>query len=365
MNLGEAIDVINAALELDRAHGVQNKIQEVLNAISNMASNPQDSNFQTELAANLKGAGTSIKSAAAELSPAEHERLRKLGALNYFDPSLLDQIVNWINSNPSTPAVARDSIQEMVNERSSVLEAFASTKKLAMRLGWAADIDHDKIAEIGFTIPLAIFENRFDNFIKELEFLKRFVGSVYEAQGQDGSDIEVASLSTTDPLILLAVSLYVAKTVGQTITWALGSWKSVEEIREIRSKVANIKAFSPEEVAVYDHKITDQISAEIKTEAARLVAGMKEGVRKNELENAFNIYLRQLLARIERGMTVEIKLLEAPEGTEDASEEEKAEFAALSDMLAFPKPSGEPVLKLTDEATQPKASKAKPAADAA
>lgn len=90
---------------------------------------------------------------------------------------------------------------------------------------------------------------------------------------------------------------------------------------------------------------------------------MKEKERKNELESAFNIYLRQLLERIERSMTIEIRLLKAPEGSEDATEEEKVEFASISETLSFPKPSGDPVLALTDGSAAQAVSKTKPASD--
>ncbi|MEG3146793.1 hypothetical protein U1839_19245 [Sphingomonas sp. RT2P30] len=364
MNLGVAIEVITYALELEKAGRIQDRLQEVLNAIGGMASNPQDPSQQTALASNLEALDVSISKVTADLSPAEHERLRLLGARNFFDRSLYEQIVASVNSNPTTPAVARDFIQEIVNSRNGLLDDLRATKALSERLAWATDVNHDKIAELGFTIPRNIFENRFDNFIKELEFLKRFVSSVYETLGEDGSDIEVSSLSTTDPLILLGVSFFVAKRVGQTVTWALSSWKSVEEIREIRSRAAGLKSFSEAEIGkIFDGKIKDQISAEIKAEAARLVSGMKEKERKNELESAFNIYLRQLLERIERGMTVEIRLLQAPEGKEDATEEEKAAFSSISETLSFPKPSGDPVLALTDGSDAQSASKTKPPSD--
>lgn len=252
---------------------MQDRLQEVLNAIGGMASNPQDPSQQTALASNLDAFDASVSKAAEDFSPAELERLRLLGSRNFFDRSLYEQILASVNSNPTTPAVARDFIQEIVNSRNGLLDDFRATKALSERLGWTTDVNHDKIAELGFTIPRNIFDNRFDNFIKELDFLKRFVSSVYETLGEDGSDIAVSSLSTTDPLILLGVSFFVAKRVGQTVTWALNSWKSVEEIKEIRSRAAGLKSFSQAEIEkVFDGKIRDQITAEIKAEAARLVS---------------------------------------------------------------------------------------------
>jgi hypothetical protein len=93
------------------------------------------------------------------------------------------------------------------------------------------------------------------------------------------------------------------------------------------------------------------VKAGVTAEAARLVAeGQVSGERKNEVHTFLEKSLEALLARIERGMTVEIRLLPPPkeEGNEGAEVTAVAfqHLAEIQKQLAFPAPSGEPVLQI-------------------
>jgi hypothetical protein len=75
--------------------------------------------------------------------------------------------------------------------------------------------------------------------------------------------------------------------------------------------------------------------------------------RKNELSNSLSLTLEQLLQRVERGMTVEIRLLPPAKpqvDDEQTARKEQAfsEATAIAKDLEFPQLHGSPALQLTD-----------------
>jgi len=170
-------------------------------------------------------------------------------------------------------------------------------------------------------------------------------------------EIRVGQISTSDPLIFLGVNAVVIIALGRAIKWGIGIWKDIEDIRKVRAETEKLKAHSKDELkAFFDDKITVKIQQAVEEKAAALVEESKlDQGRKNEIKKPLSDALEVLLAYVERGMTIELRMLppptEAPneDGTEpEKTPEEKnaAAVQALKAELKFLEPPVSPIMAL-------------------
>jgi hypothetical protein len=360
MNLGTAIETMRYAIALDSRLGVTEALQGAVNALANLASNPGDPSFQVGVRSALDKLANRLRVVEEELSAADALRLEELGASNLFPSNLYDHITELFNANVATPSVAHSYVQQVIGGRDSKLNGFKSVIDVAEGQKWKIEIDGEGEAEVGFTIPRAIFDNKLKGFTKELEWINRFISTVTEASTGQHEEFQVSRLSTTDPTVFVLTTCAVAMTFGKLVTWALDTWKSVEEIRHLRAQSSALTAFKAEEVEnFFGDKIRQQVKEEIEKEANALVTNVGNAGRKNELQTGLSMLLEQFLQRVERGMTIEIRLI-GQQGADgetlaDDAATAQTEFSELAAALIFPKPSTEPVLQLTGGASDEQA----------
>jgi hypothetical protein len=139
------------------------------------------------------------------------------------------------------------------------------------------------------------------------------------------------------------------------VSWCLEQWKKLEDIRHLRTNTAKLKDVpaAQEMAAKFDEVIEQTIQLSIRQEAERLAtAANTSEARQNELTNHLVMALQGLLARIERGLTVDIRFLAPPQ--EGEGDEELAiqmdELCEIRQQLVFP-PIGDspPLLSLTKQ----------------
>ncbi|MFN5127374.1 MAG: hypothetical protein ACK519_07515 [Sphingomonadaceae bacterium] len=357
MNLGTAIETMRYAIALDKRLGVTESLQGAVSALANLASNPADSSFQVGVRAALDKLANRLRVVEEELSAADALRLEELGASNLFPGNLFEHITELFNANVATPSVAHTHVQQIMGERDSKLNGFKSVIDVAEGQKWEIETDGEGEAEVGFTIPRAIFDNKLKGFTKELEWINRFISTVTESSTGQHEEFQVSRLSTTDPTVFILTTYAAAMTFGKLVTWALDTWKSVEEIRHLRAQSSALTAFKVEEVeSFFGDKIRQQVKEEIEKAANALVTNVANAGRKNELQTSLSMRLEQFLQRVERGMTVEIRLIGQQEANDETLVDDDAataqtEFSELAAGLIFPKPSTEPVLQLTGGAS--------------
>jgi hypothetical protein len=340
-------------LQNEKKHKAQGFLEQLRDAASNMASAPQEPSYQSQFAEVLGSLKSSVTGIAASLSPADIERLDEISSRYEFSIALVKDVEAAIAENPATPAVIRDKLTEFAVERADTLSHLNNLFQELVYFGFDDEFNSADQGQVGFKVPRPLFENSLSGFIAELNFVRKFVRLTSEAEGENPDAIEIGTISTSDPLVWVIVAYGVARTIGSVTDWALDTWKKVEEIRNIRAQTKNLTAFKPEEVEeIFGPKIETQIQEAIEAKVAELVANIKNQARRNELENGFRFALRQFLARIERGMTVDVRYLPAPLGG-DASEEQEesveqktAGMNAVASTLVFPRPIGDPVLKI-------------------
>lgn len=343
---------MRSARDLDSRLEVTKALQRTIDSLANLAGNPADGNNQQNVRSALDNLANRLSDVHAELSEADATRLEELGAGGLFPADLYEGIAAHFNANMGTPAVSQNHVQQILNSRNEVLQNFQTVIDVAEVRQWEADEDVEGAAEVGFTVPRAIFDNKLKGLTKELEWINRLMSSVTEASTGEHEDFQVSRLSTSDPTIYIIASYAVAHTFGKLVTWALGTWKSVEEIRHLRAETAKLAAFKPEEVeTIFGDKIKQQVAEQIEAQATGLTSGVTNEGRRNELHTSLSMLLEQFLQRIERGMTVEIRLI----GQQDVAVEGEAaddgstrfDLETLAASLNFPPASAAPVLNLS------------------
>lgn len=208
-------------------------------------------------------------------------------------------------------------------------------------------------AEIGFTIPRQLFEDNLDGLIGELRELRFIIRAFSEAVTGSVEPIVVRQISTTDPLFFFGISVSTIVAIGKAVHWVLDTWKKVEEIREVRERTRKLK-FEGGKILLemFDTNIKKTIDVAVEARVKELAPPTdgKDG-RARELETHLNHALHSLFARIERGMTVEIRFLPPSvpsdsEASDEATTTLFGQLAEISPQLVFPPPAAEPILAL-------------------
>jgi hypothetical protein len=202
-------------------------------------------------------------------------------------------------------------------------------------------------------LPRSLFNNDFEKLIDELEELDFILRAFSELAIGSAETIEVHQISTSDPQFFFGLSAVTIAAIGTAVTWALNTWKQVEDVRRVRAETRKLSAFSEKEVDdIFDKKIKSIIGTAIEAQTKILLSDTStRGGRVYEQGEHLKRALESILARVERGMTVEIRALPPPKGSAmlEARPAETAAFEALKTIapnLFFPKPDQHPILPL-------------------
>jgi len=183
--------------------------------------------------------------------------------------------------------------------------------------------------------------------------INRIIRAISEAATGEVPEIEVRQISSSDPLLFFGMDVVAIGAIGAAITWALNTWKQVEEIRKIRNEAEGVDAFSEDDIKeMFDDKIQKTIDIAIEGKVDELL-GSADGNpgRPHEQRTDLTWALESLMALIERGLKVEIRFL--PPQPEPAEEGEEAEIAPefqtlshLAQQLVFRIERDRPVTEL-------------------
>ncbi len=313
-----------------------------------VTSAPQDVGQQNSLSASLAELEQGFTELSNELSPQELERLSDIRADKFFSADLVDELRTDIAANAMSPAVVRDKVTEIIQQRESYLNSINVIIENFKPLGVDEIELEEGEAEIGFQIPRNIFENNLDGFMKELSVLRYIVNTFSDVVIGESQEIELSQLSTSDPLIILGIDTTIIYHIAGAFSWALGQWYMVEKIRNLRAQTAEIGGMDDIEKQI-EEKIESTIQTAIKQKAKELA---KEKSTP-ELNSRLKFALTYIMERVERGMTVEIRMLplsESDDNDDENTEEENQELVQLYEIrqqLRFPEPSQNPILKIS------------------
>ncbi len=356
MNASRLLQVLNLLLASEEQFGIQALLKSVNDNLANLVGAPQEQGHQTAYNESL----TSLKSATSKMiatfEPSQIDMFSEIGADRYFTSDIAEAIAALVRENPIAPAVARDHTKKTLNERQAYLNTIGGLRDGLKSIGIReVQLEHGK-AEIGFSIPRQLFENEFDKLLASLKEIQLMLRVFSEVSIGEVEQPEVRQISSSDPIFFFGLSPETIAMIGGTITWALFTWKQVEEIRSIRATSAKSGFFDEKEIeSVFGSKIEQMIDEAVKEKANELStsASKTTGRTTEETDNNLQWVLRNTLALVERGVKIEIKALppkQEPQedGKTPAAPKEFQDIKKVIPDLKFPKVVGTPILRKID-----------------
>ena len=309
----------------------------------------------------------------ATFEPTQVDLFAEIGADKFFFSDIPANISQSIQDNPITPVITRDYLANLLTERQAYLDEINQLRGNLEKIGIGVEAPDKVTAEIGFLIPRDLFQNQFDEFIEHLELINRIIREFSETATGSAQKINVRQISTSDPIIFFGLDAQTIAMIAGAVTWALHTWLQAEQIKKVRNEASKITVFKNSDLKVFDDKIKKTIEAETEKKVEELLAIAKDKASRttNEKRTHLTWTLEALLALVERGLKVEVRLL-LPPPPEDAEEGQKtkvpSEFKQVEEIipqLVFPHMEGEPILKLPSRKAPTKAPAEAPAEEPA
>lgn len=355
MNTERLLQLAQTMLRAERDYGLQGLVDNLRSHLDVLASNPGDQGAQGATADILNTLSRAMGLFEATLTPAQTEALVELGAQPFYSSALPGGIRAHLAESAIVASTVRDRVAQLQGERAEYLQRIDELRRGLQAVG-VSELPMAPGVEAGFLIPRALFSNTLDGFGNELEQIAKIVAVFSELATGSVEPLELRQISTTDPLVIVALATPVALAFGKAVDWLLETVRKVLELKNLyeQSKKSEFPDSLLEQIK--DH-INSTVKSQIDARAGELAStyvGAAEG-RANELENHLKFALSQMFAKIERGMTVELRLIPPPLADGEADADAAAHIAdyealdQISKRLEFPKLSGEPLLKLDDK----------------
>jgi hypothetical protein len=351
MNVERLRELTDLLIDTESKFGIQNLLQQVIVSLDQITSSPSDPTYQKQFADNFVTLRTAWQQMVETLSPAQAKLLAEIGAERYFLADIPSEIDQAARENNITPAVIREKVQQIRAQREQYLTTIRSLQTSFKELGIESYKLEAGSAEIGLLLPREIFHNELGGLSKELHTLNRIIRAFSEIAVGSAEPVEIHQISTSDPVFFLGLDPATIALLGTAVTWAIATWKSVEEIRKLRAETRKVKSFSSEEIEeIFDKKIEKEIAIAVDQKVDELIPVADGPGRSHEQRTDMRWALESILGRVERGMTVEIRFLPPPPPKDGEAELPKAAaFNTLKEVapqLVFPAADPTPVLKL-------------------
>jgi len=278
--------------------------------------------------------------------------IANMGGVEFFDPSIAEKVKASIATNAMTPTVARDFVQGLASRREEFLATVRSTLRGLADLQFTDAKIEPGSAEMAFLIPRDLFDNELGTFAKELTFINSLIRDVSEGRTGEAESVELQELSSSVPTVALAAKGVVVEAIAVIVNKFLEAWKKIEEIREIRERLAKIgmKGTALDELTAQVATTVEEVVEESTTTVLMEYNG--DGGRKNELTIALTQDMHRLFGQIERGLAVEFHA-EPKQGEQDEANRKALEaVSALSKQMRFPQIANEPLLLTNGEVVE-------------
>jgi len=376
MNTSRLLSLIESLLEIDSHLGLQAKLVALRDAMRNYAGTPGGQPQQAAVAQSRQAFIDAASLLSDELLPTDEVRPKEIDAWQYFKPDIGTEVLTALNDNAALPHEAASKLSEMTLERGEFIDTLKNTVDNLRALGVKTSDLEPGEAEVGFVLPRLMFHNDLPGLITELREINKTIRIVSEVTlNGEVPPVKVKQISTSDPSFFFDVLPHVAVEIGKAVSWAVGIWHTIEQTKKARAETKALKIHTEKELAAfYDEKIKSMIQAEVEKKVDELTKGSSE-LRVNEQKGLLRHSLNSLIARTERGMTVEVNAELLPEPQNDnvadgegssatglspemtARQQELQQIRSIGAELRFPPPSEDPILQLASDSANDQGAK--------
>lgn len=352
MNASHLRGIIERLLELDARHGVQPHLAVLLGAITADA-NGSTAKTQNALASARAAAMQALNETFASLSVQAKRDIAELNAEAYFNEALPAEIEGWFRRSQVSPNVGREGLSLYITRRQQFIDSMSATREGFEKFKVESDGLLPGESELKITLPRSLFENELHGLQRELEVLNKIIRVFYEINNTTPEPIEVKALSTTEPVITVAVAIGVALAIGQAVKLCIDILNGAYSLRKAMKEARDTTMVDESLIVQVEAKIHEGIDTKLAAAVKHAMLNYRgDQARENELEAHAKLAFKMLLSRIERGMQIVPRALPPPSDAEseidkDTRDKVFAELAIITDSLDFPQILGEPMIQLT------------------
>lgn len=327
-------------------------LQKLRDALQQQVSQPQQPQFQQQVAGHRKGlVGALGKASSNDFNPMWRQLVAELHFDGFLGQSLADRIEDIFNRNQITPSAAHQEVATIFDELSKKNAMMVSLTDALGFFGIGAEKLAAGTCEVGILIPRAYVKNRLEEFGAEIEELNKIFGVFQElATGQRESPT-IRGISSSDLVVFLEASALVAALIAATLERIVELYKKLLEIRKLHGELA--KAGVPQEnlkgVEDFANKFMDEGIESAATEILGGYQGRGDKGRSHELSIEFRSSMKKLANRIDRGFNLSIRASEEPIPDPKKKEELASHLdvvKAKERLMSFVKVAGPPILSL-------------------
>lgn len=346
MNTSRLLKLVTDLLEAEAKAGAQEKLVAFRDAFAALVSSPQDQATQTAMVVALRQLEKAVGHLHNTFTPVDLDNISAIRGLPQFSPDLVSNIKRHIDANALTPSVAQTPINNATSKREAYINGLISLKTQLELLGFEPTTVQPGEAEIGVLFPGELFENELGPLAKELGTLNNILSIFSEVAVGDHRGVAVKAISTSDPIFFLGMEVATVATVAASITWILGTIKQVLGIKELINRGTELE-LPEEKLKLFEEEIDRKIYASINERVDEILDGRKDDPgRINELRNGLLWGHKSLLARLERGMRIELNFIPPPQPESEQTSENFTRLAESAKRLSYPEPTGRPVTDL-------------------
>jgi hypothetical protein len=343
------------------------QLQAVRDNLTNQVNQPQQAGYQQNLVAALSVLNDNLtNSSYNNFSPGWKQIIKELGGHNLMGHELKNSIDDIFNRNQITPAVALDNINTIVSQveqlKAAIDEILLGFTKL--KIG-KEDLAAGQ-CEMGYSIPRKVVENKLSSLSKEVAELNFILGTLSETITGKKEEFEVKTISSSDFLLYVIISLQVADVLSNAIEKIINNYKTILEIKILRNQLneKGVPEKATKEIEEYANSSMEEVIRKIANEVITQYHEGQDVGRKNELENATVIALNKIANRIDKGFNIEVRVEPLPPATEKNKDDKQyqAQLTNISNIqkhsktLQYINTGGHPILEL-NEAEKPKIKK--------
>jgi len=361
MNAERLRELVNLLLAADQSKELQQKADKLESALNSLTSQPNEPSHQSEVVRSADVLQNALQSFVDGVTPAVRENVDHLRGAPFFTPEFVGEVRAGLAANALTPSVVSEAFNTKNQQRRQYVSSLQQLSTSLEAVGIQAHVPQPGDAELGVLLPRELFRNELEPLSKELHTLHRIIATFSEAALGSVEPVELREISTSDPVFFLGLNVTVIALMAGSLTWLLDTWERALKIKKIREE-AREAAFEEDELQVFNDKAEKLIEQRVRERVDEILRNAKvQPNRRQELDTSLVWAHRALLARIERGVTIEVRALppakvdaegddnEAGEGDGVVEGGEAADFRSLQELaprLEYPTPSGQPIIAL-------------------
>lgn len=362
MNIEKAHAIFLAIRDEIKSDQTVSLFQQLVTALQNQVSQPQQPNHQQQVSAHLKNLRTKLSNAKSNnFSPAWRMMIEELEISDYLGVHLLETVDEIFSRNQITPATALEELNQIFPKLQSIEAALNQILTGFSSLKIGAEELEPGSCEIGVLIPRTAIKNNIENLSKELKEISGIFGTFEEISTGERTGLELRTVSSSDPSFYFDTLPSVAAFTAVAIERIVSLYKSLLQIKKLRLdlKKEGIPAKELKGIDQHANKIIADGIEKLVPELIKEFSVVEDNGRLNELKNSLRISLNKIANRIDKGFNVEIRA-EEPEDVENREDPTEIKHISLiiekSESLRFIKSDGEPILSLPENSDEKKKS---------